>query len=79
MDAAISTLTSTRAFSFQELGFLIQIEDPDVYEALCFQHDVDAGWSLVKHKADVLQSWLRQSQPKQQEQAQPGKLVLHLI
>ena len=64
MAAAIATLTATDIFTFQDLGFLIEAEDPDVYEELCFQHAVNDGWSMVTSRADVLHTWLR-DQPRQ--------------
>ena len=72
MDAAIATLSSTSMFSFKDLGFLIEAEDPDVYEELCFQHAVNDGWSIVTSRADVLHTWLRDRPRQVQARDVPG-------
>ena len=65
MGAAIATLANTSLFSFRELEFLIEAEDPEVYEELRFQHAVNDGWNMVRHRDDVLHTWLT-LMPKQQ-------------
>ena len=72
MAAAIDTLATTSLFTFRDLELMIEVEDPEVYEELRFQHEVSDGWKIVTSRADVLHTWLTQK-PRQKQKKSPQK------